>query len=337
MSTLPRVKITGTGMYVPPKVVTNDDLAKLMDTSDEWIQQRTGIKERHYIEPEKEGQQPSDLAVEAGRRAMEAAGVGPNDIDCIIVPTLSGERYFPGTAFFVQRKLGFESNVPAIDLRAQCSGFIYGLQVANAFIQTGVYKRILLIGVEVHSTTLEFSDRGRDVAVIFGDGAGAVVLEKSDDDTGIMSVHLHSQGEHAERLWVPVPATGRPKSFVPSDFDEGLCRPIMEGRYVFKHACVRLPESIMEAMSHNDLTGDDIDWFLFHQANLRINEFVGQMMGIPAEKCPHNIDKFGNCSAASIPMLLDENVRNGNIKKGDTVMMSAFGSGFTWGSAVIKM
>ena len=338
---MPRAKITGTGMYVPPRVVTNDDLAKLMDTSDEWIRQRTGIEERHHID---DGMTASDLAYEASTRALQAAGVEVGDIDMILVPTLSPQHYFPGTAAFLQEKLGCD-RTPALGLRAQCTGFIYGLQMAQALIESGIHKRVLLCGVEVHSRYVEYNDRGRNVAVLFGDGAGALVLEASDDDSGILSTHVHAQGKHAKRLWIEYPATHRAATdsilvdgVPPLDSDEtARMYPQMDGKYVFKNAVRRMPEVVMEALAANNMIGTDIDFFLFHQANLRINEFVARMMEIPEEKRYDNIQKYGNCSAASIPMLMDECVREGRIKKGDVVAMAGFGSGFTWGGALIRM
>ncbi len=327
-----RTRIAGTGMNVPERVVTNDDLAQRMDTSDEWITQRSGIKTRRHAD---HGTTPTDIALPAIERALEMAETKKEDIDCIIAATLSSQHYFPGTAFFVQRALGHNS-IPAIDLRAQCSGFLYGLQVADSFIRAGTYKKILLVGIELHSHALEFADRGRDVAVLFGDGCGAAVLEPTTDGSGVLSVHLHSEGTHAERLWLQVPALGNDPCITHQDLEEGRQYPKMDGRFVFKHACTRLPEAIMEAMSTNELTLDDVNVFFFHQANLRINELVGKMMGIPAEKAPFNIDKYGNCSAASIPMLLDECVRDGRFKRGDLGVMAAFGSGFTWASAAVR-
>jgi 3-oxoacyl-[acyl-carrier-protein] synthase III len=335
MTTTPqlrRVRITGTGMFVPPRVVTNDDLAKRMDTSDEWIQKRTGIKQRHHVE---DGMGPTDLAYEASKQALEAAGLEATDIDMIVVATLSPEHYFPGTGVYLQHRLGLE-RTPAMDIRCQCTGFLYALQTAQMMVGSGLYNRVLLVGAEVHSTTLDFTDRGRDVAVIFGDGAGAMILEASDDETrGIRSVHLHAQGEHADRLRAELPAPAHQPSITAEDVMEGRVFPKMDGKFVFKHAVTRMPEAIMEAIGHNGLSGEDIDLFLFHQANLRINEFVAQMMGIPPEKTHHNIDRFGNCSAASIPMLLDECVRSGRVKPGTTLLMAGFGSGFTWGSAIL--
>jgi len=326
-----RARIAGTGMFVPPRVVTNDDLATRMDTSDEWISQRSGIKQRRHID---EGMKPSDLAVNAAKNALDMAGWSASDLDCIIAPTLSSEHYFPGTAFFVARKLGHAS-APAFDIRAQCSGFLYGLQMADAFIRTGTYKKVLLVGVEVHSTAVEFADRGRDVAVLFGDGAGAVCLEPTTTEPGVRNVQVHAQGEHAERLWLQIPALAEHPCLTHQMLDEGRQYPQMDGRFVFKNACMRLPEALMEAMGKAELTDDDVKLYLFHQANLRINEFVGQMMGLAPEKCPYNIDKYGNCSAASIPILLDECVRSGKLARGDTFVACAFGSGFTWGSTAI--
>lgn len=333
MQEIRRARIAGTGMCVPDRVVTNHDLAKIIDTSDEWIQQRSGIVERRHVD---EGQTPSDLAVNAARKAMQAANVDVKDIDLLLVSTLSPEHYFPGTCSFVQRKLGM-GTTPSLDLRAQCSGFLYGLSVANAMISSGQYKRILLIGVEVHSRALDFTDRGRDVAVLFGDGAGAVVLEASNSsEHGIVNVILHSEGEHAEKLWVEYPTSARSPYITPSLVEEGGASPKMDGKFVFKNAVVRLPQVVLETLAPLYLNPEDVDMFLFHQANLRINEFVAQGFGLSPEKTPFNINKYGNCSSASIPMLLDEMVRTNRIKSGDLVCLAAFGSGFTWGGALIR-
>lgn len=327
------VRISGTGMFVPPRVVTNDDLAKRFDTSDEWIFQRTGIRERRHVDP---GVGPSDLAYEAAKRALEDANVAAEDLDMILVATLSPEHYFPGTSVYLQNLLGL-NRTPALDLRAQCTGFIYGLETARLMVASGAYNRVLLVGAELHSTGLDYSDRGRDVAVIFGDGAGALVLEASDDDDkGVLGVKLRAQGKHADRLRAQVPAPRLHPAISAEMVQEGMAWPQMDGRFVFKNAVVRLPEVIMELMSELELTGDDIDQYLFHQANLRINEFVGNMMGIPPEKAPSNIGRYGNCSAASIPMLMDECRKSGQIKDGTTVLIAGFGSGFTWGSAAIR-
>jgi 3-oxoacyl-[acyl-carrier-protein] synthase-3 len=331
-----RAKIAGTGLCVPERVVTNHDLERLMDTSDDWIRQRSGIGERRHASP---GETPSSLAELASRRALEAAGVGPEELDGIILATLSPEHDFPGTSFFLHHRLGVPE-IPCFDLRAQCSGFLYALAVADSFIRTGAMRRLLVVGCEVHSTGLDLSTRGRDVAVLFGDGAGAVVVEANeaaDDRSGILGVRMHAEGEHARRLWIEAPGS----SFVPLRItreliDEGRHFPKMEGRFVFKHAVTRMPEVLRETLDAAGIKLDDVDLFLFHQANLRINEYVAQQLGIPPGKCPSNIERYGNCSAASIPMLLDEVVRDGRLRRGQLVAMTAFGSGFTWAAAVAR-
>lgn len=331
-----RAKITGTGMCIPDRVVTNHDLAGLMDTSDEWIRQRTGIVERHWIE---EGQQPSELAEKACRDALEAVDLEPSDIDCILLGTLSSQADFPGTSFFLQAALGLE-DTPCMDVRAQCSGFLYSLQLANALVRSATYRRVLVVGCEVHSTGLDISTRGRDVSVIFGDGAAAVVVEANDDPADpseILEVRIHSQGEHAKRLWVEAPGSGiSPSRLSHEMIDDARVFPHMEGRFVFKHAVTRMPEVMLETLGAASLKLEDVDLFLFHQANLRINEFVAQKLEIPAEKIYNNIQHYGNCSAASIPILLHECQRDGLIERGQLVSMTAFGSGFTWASAAIR-
>ena len=331
-----RAKITGTGMYIPGRVVTNDDLAKLMDTSDEWIHQRTGIVERRWIE---DGQQPVDLAEKACREALEAAELGPSEIDCILLGTLSPQADFPGTSFFLQAALGLE-DTPCMDVRAQCSGFLYSLQLANALIRSHTYRRVLVVGCEVHSTGLDLSTRGRDVSVIFGDGAGAAVIEASEnpeDPSEILEVRIHSQGEHAKRLWVEAPGSAiAPTRLSHEMIDDARIFPQMDGRFVFKHAVTRMPQVMLEALGAASLKLEDVDLFLFHQANLRINEFVAQKLKIPAEKVFNNIEHYGNCSAASLPILLHEGQRDGRLERGQLVSMTAFGSGFSWASAVIR-
>ncbi len=331
-----RAKLTGTGMYVPDRVVTNFDLAKLMDTSDEWIRQRSGIVERHHIVP---GQQPADLAYQATLRALEAANLEPGEIDCIVLATLSGQADFPGTSFFLQELVG-APDVPCFDLRAQCSGFVYSLAVANGLILARQFRRVLVVGCEVHSTGLDFTTEGRDVAVLFGDGAGAVVVEANENDSdgsALLEVRLHAEGKHAKKLWTEAPGSG----FTPGRINHELIDqkrhfPYMEGRFVFKHAVTRMPEVLLETLHAASLKLEDVDLFLFHQANLRINEFVAQQLQIPAGKCLNNIDRYGNCSAASIPMLLDEAVRSGRLARGQLVSMTTFGSGFSWSSAIAR-
>ena len=323
-------------MYVPDRVVTNDDLAVLMDTSDEWIQQRTGIKERRYIEP---GQTPADLAQAACEQALEAAGLEVGDLDFILLATLSSQHDFPGTSFFLHEQLD-AGNVPCIDLRAQCSGFLYALNFGDGLIQSGKSKRVMVVGCEVHSTGLDHTTEGRDVAVIFGDGAGAVILEANEDDgdaAGILDIKLHAEGKHARRLWIEAPASGNtPCRLTPQMLEEKRHFPRMDGRYVFKHAVTRMPEVLRESLSAASIKIDDVNLFLFHQANLRINEFVAQKLDIGEERLFSNIQRFGNCSAASIPMLLAESERNGKLAPGQIVTLTAFGSGFTWGSAVLR-
>jgi 3-oxoacyl-[acyl-carrier-protein] synthase-3 len=331
-----RSKILGTGMIVPDRVVTNHDLEQLMDTSDEWIRQRSGVTERRFVSA---GESPATLAEGAARRALEAAGVEASELDAIVLATLSPEADFPGTSFFLHRRLGVPE-IPCFDLRAQCSGFLYSLAAADAFIRSGAMRRLLVVGCEVHSTGIDLTTRGRDVAVLFGDGAGAVVLEANDDPedrAGVLAVRLHAQGEHAERLWIEAPGSGfQPVRITTEMIEQGRHFPKMEGRFVFKHAVTRMPEVLRETLDAAGVKIDDVDLFLFHQANLRINEYVAQALGIPPEKCPSNIERYGNCSAASIPMLLDEVARDGRLRPGGLVAMTAFGSGFTWASAVVR-
>ena len=331
-----RAKITGTGMCVPERVVTNDDLADRMDTSDEWIKQRTGIAERRWIEP---GQTPADLAKNACEQALDAARLNPGDIDCILLGTLSPQADFPGTSFFLQEALGLE-DTPCMDVRAQCCGFLYALQLADGLIRSRKYQRMLVVGCEVHSTGIDISTRGRDVAVIFGDGAGAAVVEANDDENDnseILDVRLHAQGKHARRLWIEAPGSGfTPARITHEMIDDARVFPHMEGRFVFKHAVRRMPEVLLETLDAASVKLDDVDLFLFHQANLRINEFVAQKLEIPPEKIFNNIQRYGNCSAGSIPMLLAESERDGRIARGQLVSMTAFGSGFTWASALVR-
>jgi len=332
-----RAKITGTGMYVPDRIVTNDDLSQLMDTNDEWIRQRSGIVERHYIS---EGEQPADLARQATERALAAANIEASDIDCIILATLSPQADFPGTSFFLHDALGV-SEIPCFDLRAQCSGFVYSLACADGFIKSNMFRRVLVVGCEVHSTGIDLSDEGRDVSVLFGDGAGAVILEANDDPNdpaGLIETRLHAQGEHARKLWIEAPSSGHtPVRIDQQMIDERRHFPRMEGRFVFKHAVTRMPQVLLETLHAASLKLEDVDLFLFHQANLRINEYVANELGIPNEKRISNIERYGNCSAASIPMLLDEAVRSGRLQPGQLFSMTSFGSGFSWTSSVARL
>jgi len=330
-----RGKIVGVGMYVPDRVVTNHDLEKLMDTSDEWIRQRSGIVERRYIS---DGETPADLAQKATERALGMAGLEPRDVDCILLATLSAQHDFPGTSFFLHERLPF-GEIPCMDLRAQCSGFLFSLGMADALVRAGRFERVLVVGAEVHSTGIELATRGRDVAVLFGDGAGAVVVEagREDEPAGVLEVRMHAEGRWARKLWIEAPSSAhRPVRITHEMIDDGRVFPRMDGKFVFKHAVTRMPEVLQEALSAASLKLEDVDLFLFHQANLRINEFVSQGLGIPAEKCLNNIQRYGNCSAASIPMLLADAHEQGRLVPGTLVAMTAFGSGFTWASALVR-
>ena len=330
---MPRTAILGLGQYLPERVVTNDDLAKMFDTSDEWIRQRTGISERRYVE---DGVGPADLAVPATKQALEDAGLELEDIEFIIFATLNPDYFFPGSGCILQDKLGVPG-IGALDVRAPCSGFIYGLSAADAFIKTGMYKRILLVGAEVHSSGLEFADRGRDLTVLFGDGAGAVILGATEKDEGILSTHLHADGRYAKDLWMEIPAACYSPRLTKEHMDEGRHYPKMNGRKVFKMAVEKLPKVINEALDANGLAIDDIDLLVPHQANLRINEFVAQKLGLPPEKVYNNIHRYGNTTAGSIPIALNEAIQEGRAKKGDTIMLAALGSGFTWASCLLKL
>ncbi len=333
-------QVLGTGSYVPSRVWKNEDLCSLMDTSDEWIVQRTGIKQRHWIDQDS-STCTSDLALEAAKKALNNAGVKKEEVDMVILATLSPDHEFPGTACFFQAKFGV-SGIPALDIRQQCTGFIYGLSVADQFIKTGMCKKILLIGAEVHSKGLDKTTRGRDVAVLFGDGAGAFVLGAGDgpkhaEAPHVLSTHIHADGRYAKELWVEFPGVEKPgdRQTMPADVN-GRDYPKMNGKTVFIHAVKRMPEVLMEALESNGLKLSDIDLFIFHQANLRINEMVAKQMGIPPEKVFNTIERFGNTTAATIPIGYDEAIREGKLKKGMLVASAAFGSGFTWGSAVIR-
>jgi 3-oxoacyl-[acyl-carrier-protein] synthase-3 len=323
------------GHYVPPKVVTNDDLAKMIDTSDEWIQQRTGIKQRHYID--KDGTGPSDLAIPAVQMACENAGIEVSEIDAIIFATLSPDYTFPGSGVLLGDKLGLPG-VPALDIRNQCSGFLYGLQVADAWIKCGMYKRVALVGGEVHSTGIDFSDEGRDVTVLFGDGAACALLGPTeDDDAGVLDVEVHADGSGAKELWLEAPASAYIPRITHEMIDERRVWPAMNGRQVFRWATTKMPEVALSVLQRNGVTPAELDLVVPHQANKRINEFVGQKLELPPEKVVHNIMKYGNTTAASIPLALSEAIQEGRAKKGDLILMPAFGSGFTWGAALVRL
>ncbi len=329
--------IAGLGHYVPNNVVTNDDLSKIMDTSDEWITERTGIKERRWIDP-KTGDSPSTMGTKAARMAIENAGLTADDIDFIVFATLSPDYYFPGPGVMVQEQLGIKE-IGALDVRNQCSGFVYGLSVADQFVKTGMYKNVLVIGAENHSGGLERSTRGRGVTVIFGDGAGAAVVQRSEEQgRGILSTHLHSEGKHAEELSLIGPSTSRwvPEILKDNDPEDASYFPYMNGNFVFKHAVTRFMEVIHEALTTNGRKPDEIDLLVPHQANLRISQFVQAKMGLSDNQVYNNIMRYGNTTAASIPIALSEAMQEGKVKEGNLVCLAAFGSGFTWASALIN-
>jgi 3-oxoacyl-[acyl-carrier-protein] synthase-3 len=314
-----------------------------METSDEWIQQRTGIKQRHWVDVKSETAS-SDLAVFAAERALRAAGIEKTELDMVILATISPDHEFPGTACFFQAKFGIPG-IPALDVRQQCSGFIYALSIADQFIKTGMYRRILIIGAEVHSKGLDRTTEGRDVAVLFGDGAGALVLGAGDEtavsrqSSQVFSTHLHADGRFAKELWVAEPGSSFPGDRVSvsrlTPPGQGQY-PKMNGKTVFVNASRRMPEVVVEALDFNGFKLDDVDLFVLHQANLRINEMVASQLGIPAEKVFNTIDRFGNTTAATIPIGLDEAVKTGRLKPGMLVVSAAFGSGFTWASALYR-
>lgn len=348
---MPASKIAGVGMYVPANVFTNEDLKKYMDTSDEWIQERTGIKERRYAHRTEET--TTTMAVEAAKIAIERAGTTAQDIDFIIFATLSPDYYFPGCGVLVQRAMKMKE-IGALDIRNQCSGFVYALSVADQFIKTGMYKNILVIGSEKHSFGLDFTTRGRNISVIFGDGAGAVVLQPTTDiGKGILSTHLHSDGNSAEILAMYNPGThanywmeNKVANFDDAEMgqmfmshamiDDAQNFPNMDGPLVFKKAVVKFPEVIIESLTANGLATKDINLLIPHQANLRIAQFVQQKLQLTDEQVYNNIQHYGNTTAASVPIALCEAWEKGKIKEGDLVCLAAFGSGFTWASALLR-
>ena len=329
--------IIGMGMYVPENVVTNNDLSTMMDTSNEWIVERTGIEERRHIK-KGDGNTTATMGAKAAKIAIERADINKNDIDLILFATLSPDYYFPGSGVIVQQLLEIPT-CPAMDIRNQCSGFIYALSTADQFIKTGMYKNILIIGSENHSGGLDMTTRGRGVSVIFGDGAGAVLLSRSEDaDKGILSTHLHSEGKFAEELALVGPSTNRwvPEILEADDPNDISYYPNMNGQLVFKNAVVRFSEVIMEGLQQNKMTPDQIDMLIPHQANLRISQFIQRKFGLNDDQVYNNIMRYGNTTAGSIPIALTEAWEEGKIKSGDLLVLAAFGSGFTWGSAFIR-
>ena len=328
-------KIIGLGKYVPDNVVTNDDLSKMMDTNDEWIQERTGIQERRWI---KEGSNDTSavMGAKAAKMAIERSGLTKDDIDFIVFATLSPDYYFPGCGVQIQDMLDMPT-VGALDVRNQCSGFVYAISVADQFIKTGMYQNILVIGAEYHSNGLDKTTRGRGVTVIFGDGAGACVLSREEDATkGILSTHLHSEGKYADKLMVEGPSIAHWVPEILENPDDTSYFPYMDGTFVFKHAVVRFSEVIMEGLMKNGLKKEDIDMLIPHQANLRIAQFIQKKFRLREDQVFNNIMKYGNTTAASVIIALTEAWEEGKIKPGDNVVLAAFGSGFTWASAIIK-
>jgi 3-oxoacyl-[acyl-carrier-protein] synthase-3 len=330
---MPRAAFVALGTHVPDRLVTNEELTRHMETSDAWIQERTGIRERHWV---REGTENSDLALAATKKALDQAGWKPSDIQAIVYASLSPDHMFPGDGCFLNAKLGLPG-VPAIDIRNQCTGFLYGLAVADAWIRTGMYQRILVVGSEIHSTGLDVSTRGRDVAVIFGDGAGAALLEATDDPgRGILSCHLHADGRFATDLFCDAPGSKYHPRVQAKMIEDATIYPRMEGQKVFKHAVVRMPEVLREALDANGLTAKDLRLVVAHQANLRIAQMVQRSLELPDDRIFNNIERYGNTTAASIPIALSEAVEARGIRRGDLVGLCAFGAGFTWASALVR-
>ncbi len=328
-----RSKILGMGRFLPERRVSNKDLEKMFETSDEWIQQRTGIIERRYAD---EGVYCSDLALEATRRALEDAGMTAEELDFIILATLSPDHHFPGTACYLQEKLGVPE-IACLDIRNQCSGFIYSLAVADAFVRIGMHSRVLVVGSEVHSSALSYTKEGRDVTVLFGDGAGAAIVGPSEDpERGILSSHLHADGRYADALKLDVWDISKKPYITHETVEEGHIWPKMRGKEVFRMAVRKIPEVIEEALAFNGLSLDQIKLFIPHQANLRINQFSAAKLEVPEEKFFSNIGKYGNTTAGSIPIALGEALEQGAFGEGDYIVLVAFGAGFTWGATVIR-
>ena len=328
-----KTRLASTGAYVPPHVVKNSDLEKIMDTSDEWIQKRSGIQERRWVKDET----TLSMAVAASQQALDKAGLKADDIDAIIFGALVTDYVFPGTGVLLQRELGFKATVPALDIRNQCSGFLYGMSVADAWIRTGMYKRILLVGSEIHSTTLDKSTAGRDISVLFGDGAGAAILEATESEgSQIIDTVLHSEGAFAERLAITKPSANDHPRIPEEGWQDREHFPYMEGKLVFKNAVSRMTECMQEVLQKNGMQVSDVDFVIAHQANLRINNMVLETLGIPFEKSHNTLQKYGNTTMATIPLTFDEAIELGKIKRGDLVAFVAFGAGFTWGASLLR-
>jgi 3-oxoacyl-[acyl-carrier-protein] synthase-3 len=329
---MPRTHFLGTGLAVPDRVVTNDELSQVMDTSDEWIRTRTGIQQRRWV---REGETNAALAHAATLKALDAAGLEPSAIDAIVYATSTPDHFAPGGGVYLQRLLGVGA-IPSIDIRNQCSGFVYALAIADSFIRVGLYRHVLVVGAEVQSTALDVSTAGRNTAVIFADGAGAVVLGPGGDDRGILAFDLHGDGAHAEKLWVDAPGSMYHPRMSVGQIEEGRQYLQMDGKEVFRHAVVRMPESVSAVLAAAGHTTGDLDLLVAHQANLRIAEMMQKALGLRDEQVYNNIMWYGNTTAATIPIALDECVRSGRLKRGDLVALTAFGSGFLWGSALVR-
>jgi len=325
-------RILGTGRALPPRVVTNAELTTMMETTEEWIVQRTGVRERRFVDP---GTGTADLGVEAARKALESASLSPDDVDFLVLATLTPDLFFPGSGVLVQEKLGMRT-VGALDVRTQCTGFLYGLSIAEAYVKGGFHDHVLVIGAEVQSTGMDLSTGGRDVSVIFGDGAGAAVVGPAEAGRGILSSHLHAEGKYARELMAEAPTSAENPRISHEMLDAGRHFPYMNGRYVFTHAVRRFPEVIRESLAANGKTMEDLALVIPHQANLRITQAVANALGVPAERVFSNVERYGNTTAASIPIALDECLEQGRIGEGDLVCLAAFGSGFTWASSLIR-
>ncbi len=326
-------RIIGTGFAVPDRVVTNDELSRVMDTTDEWIRTRTGIQQRHWVV---EGETGAELALKATERALAMAGLAASDLDAIVFATSSPDHFIPGNGVFLQRLMGVKT-IPAVDIRQACSGFVYSLSIADAWIRTGTFRHILVVGEEIQSTGMDVSTEGRNTAVIFADGAGAVVLAPSEDETrGLLAFDLHSEGDFAEMLWVDSPGSMYHPRVSHEHIDAKRHFLQMDGKEVFRHAVTRMPESVTEVLGRIGLAPKDINLLLPHQANLRISEMVQRKLALSDDQVYNNIDRYGNTTAATIPILLDECVRSGRIKSGDLIVMTAFGAGFSWGSVACR-
>ncbi|HEX3276345.1 MAG TPA: beta-ketoacyl-ACP synthase III [Gemmatimonadales bacterium] len=329
---MPSACFLGTGFAVPDRVVTNDDLSRLMDTSDEWIRTRTGIEERHWA---REGETGAGLAHAASLRALEAAGLAPRELDAIVYATSTPDHFAPGNGVYLQRLLDVPG-IPSIDLRNQCSGFVYALAVADAFIRAGTFRRVLVVGAEIQSTGMDVTTRGRNTAVIFADGAGAVILGPGDDGRGLLGFDLHGDGTYAEKLWVDAPGSMYHPRVSPEQLEAGRHFLDMDGKEVFRHAVARMPESVRAVLSARGYTTGDLALLVAHQANLRISEMIQKSLGLRDDQVYNNIMRYGNTTAATIPIALDECARSGRLQPGDLVALTAFGSGFLWGSALVR-